>query len=485
VGNELSSIDSRLSWAPSWRAFAVAVGLTGLILLFGFAELSHNYMVFVVAAGVTLPFFWLFRPMSLIYCFLFLIPLWPKLPLVPMRGFLVSIRLEDFCIVAFLAVVLLRRVFRPGTGLPLDFLKPVLVFLFCCALSTAFGVAILGSVDTETGFLFFFRLVEYFSVALISFALIRNHADLDKLIVALAAACLAVDAYAMLQEFGLVPVFNASHMSGDLVLVYFLTEGFGSDRLAATFAGAVDLAGFYVVVMPTFLLLALEETISSFARAAYFFLFALSLLCMYLTYSRGALVGLALGLGMALWLTGRRRLTMALVPLAIVPALFLEGFADRLNELLDFGSQAPSLTSRFQESWVPAWHSFMRSPFIGTGLGSLRGEGIGIDGFYVFILGMTGIVGLVAFLWVVRIVLTTLYLLFRDVNSSPMVRIFACGIFASTVGLLINAVFTDVFTLSKVAEIYWFLIGALFAAEGFSRRSPRVVSNLVRTGTTI
>lgn len=77
-------------------------------------------------------------------------------------------------------------------------------------------------------------------------------------------------------------------------------------------------------------------------------------------------------------------------------------------------------------------------------------------------LGETGLLGFVTFYGVVVI---ALYFTIRLViaSSSYYSKAIAIGFIAATVGLLINAIFIDVFASSKVAFTYWALSGFIVA----------------------
>jgi len=439
-----------------------------LATLLGIGIVVGSNLILAVVGFVMLVVAFLARPTTFLYVYVFLIPLYPKLPLVSIKGYWVPIRLEDFFILLLLVIVLLRRAIYPSPRLPMHFLKWILLFVFLCLISTSWGVSGLGSVDARTGLLFFLRLVEYFSVLLISVSEVRSFVQLRNVIRALAVATLAVNVYAILQELGMVPVFNAMHMGREIVTRTYMTEGFGIDRLFSTFGGPYDLAGFYLIVVPCFLLFALDRQSSSFARICYLVLFAYSLFCLYLTFARGPALGVGVSLAVALWLRGWRKFALLMPPLALLPAFLFTGFAARLQELQLLGTFEASLGGRVQVTWPMAWRAFSQSPIVGSGLGSLSPEGIGVDGFYLLLVGMLGVLGTSAFLFLIYRVLTFLYGLYRTAAHS-WVQWFAAGIFAGTMGLLVNGVFTDIFFSSKIAEIYWFIVGSLFAADSLTR----------------
>jgi hypothetical protein len=114
-----------------------------------------------------------------------------------------------------------------------------------------------------------------------------------------------------------------------------------------------------------------------------------------------------------------------------------------------------SFTTRFQAEWPRDWAAFLSSPVFGTGYSSLT---LASDNDYLRAVGETGIVGLVAFLFVFLI----LGIYMKNTVSSvkdPLSNAFLFGLAGGVVGLLMNAVLIDVFEASKVAESLWLLLG--------------------------
>ncbi|MBP8591220.1 O-antigen ligase family protein [Candidatus Shapirobacteria bacterium] len=104
---------------------------------------------------------------------------------------------------------------------------------------------------------------------------------------------------------------------------------------------------------------------------------------------------------------------------------------------------------RFDYEWPRALTRFKKSPLLGTGFSSL---GLATDNDYLRALGETGLLGLLSFL---LIFLEGLKLILEKGRKSWQAKAMA----ASALAMLANACFIDVFEASKVAYVFWLLLG--------------------------
>lgn len=114
-----------------------------------------------------------------------------------------------------------------------------------------------------------------------------------------------------------------------------------------------------------------------------------------------------------------------------------------------------SFTTRFQGEWPRAWKAFLRNPLTGSGYSSIS---LATDNDYLRLLGESGIVGFLSFLFI----FSTFFILVKrkiSIVKSPIAKCFVIGVAAGIVGLGLNAILIDVFEASKVAFILWLLIG--------------------------
>ncbi len=127
-----------------------------------------------------------------------------------------------------------------------------------------------------------------------------------------------------------------------------------------------------------------------------------------------------------------------------------------------------SFTTRFQAEWPRNWNAFLFSPIFGTGYSSLT---LATDNDYLRALGETGLVGLLAFLFIFVIFGIFMKHSVKEIKD-PIVKALVFGLAGGTIGLLINAVLIDVFEASKVAEPFWILTGIGVGAAKLFLKKP-------------
>lgn len=94
---------------------------------------------------------------------------------------------------------------------------------------------------------------------------------------------------------------------------------------------------------------------------------------------------------------------------------------------------------------------FPKKPILGFGV-----TGVGfLDGQYVLVLLETGIVGLVAFVWLLLKIFITALRTYHTVEK-PLNKGIALGFLVGMVGLLVQAIGTNTFVIIRIAEPFWF-----------------------------
>ena len=353
--------------------------------------------------------------------------------------------------------------------------KWMATFCVLTFLSFLFGLLFLKTVpSTKIGFLFWLRGPEYFAATYLCLLGVNTRNRYRRVMTAFLLFVVLVGVYGMLQEFSLVPIFDAMHINDEIVSIRFF-PAFGQDRLYSTFAGPPDFAEFYLIAAPILVAL-FVLMVSKLAKWTLAAVLALSLFCFYLTYARGPLVALVVVLGVCLWLLGKHRLGVLLGPICILPALLFGGFIERISWARDDPFGDLSVGFRLMGGWASALSAVARSPLLGTGPASLTTmgsashtlEGVGVDGLYFMLSGMWGVLGLGCFLFLISKAIGYQRECVRT-SRNQIQRALAIGLLAGTIGLLINGVVVDSFFMSKIAFLYWFLMGLLFAGGALER----------------
>lgn len=114
-----------------------------------------------------------------------------------------------------------------------------------------------------------------------------------------------------------------------------------------------------------------------------------------------------------------------------------------------------SFTTRFQGEWPKTIAAFKRNVFLGSGYASVT---LAVDNNYLRILGESGFLGFISFLSIFLVAGLYIQKVLPKVDS-VLTRSFVLGFVAGTFGLMLNAIFIDVFEASKIAFTYWLLMG--------------------------
>lgn len=126
-----------------------------------------------------------------------------------------------------------------------------------------------------------------------------------------------------------------------------------------------------------------------------------------------------------------------------------------------------SLGIRLDTLWPQAIAGFLRQPLFGSGYATLNKENPyhfteadGTDNNFLRILGETGFLGFVSFFAIIGIASFYALKAFRY-SDDTLLQAVAAGYLGASIGLLINAVYIDVYAASKVASVYWAVTGLL------------------------
>jgi len=129
-----------------------------------------------------------------------------------------------------------------------------------------------------------------------------------------------------------------------------------------------------------------------------------------------------------------------------------------------------STAIRLDALWPRAIAGFKKNPLLGSGYSTLTKSSVGqfteaesTDNDYLRTLGETGLLGFISFFGMIFIIIKSSI---KALNKKTDLFLYAfiAGFIAFTAGLLVNALYIDVFEASKVAFTFWALTGVLLAA---------------------
>lgn len=412
----------------------------------------------------------------------------PKIGVLVVPGTWVAIRGEDFLIGLLLIRTVIDFLFGRFKWFDSRVRRIILIYL------TLIPVGIIGlvlgvqngSVDSASvGILFLLRKFEYFVFLIAGYAYFGPSLERSKWIMRIVKLAVVFHfSLALLQSAGLVGGFIRGGTYQQI------SDG----RVTSTFSGAYEFGGVMAMIAPAFLW-ALIRTGAKLSSAIYLILVIVSVV---LTQSRSSILVLFTLLVLMLFvMLERHRIVVASAGLAAVlmavlaqPGVLSSGRFATLSPTLmiqesieawsrrsysfqmQYGTTISDLSSDLSFSYrAGRWFNYIDgvlhlNPLFGLGP-SAGGEAV--DGNYVRLLIEFGLLGLV----LVGLVIILIGKLLRQATQSSLWAIAAWG----GVTLLAQAFFIDIFEASKVAELYWFILGAVLASGLSSKMSENSVDS--------
>ncbi len=404
----------------------------------------------------------------------------PKANIISIPGISIGIRIDDL-IVAILTVYLFikdRKMFMKDTHLR----KLSLVFgvyFFSCIISTIVGI-LLHYVSPMLSILYLFRKVEYFVFLYFGYKYFQQKDN--KLFSILSGVIVFHLIICILQYFGILGAFQNGKMIDGLI----------QNRVCSTFNGAYELSAFLLLLLPIYLydIFYEKKTIlkSSFLTGAILFMIVLS-------ESRISLITffiIAFFMFFHFCIKKNKKyifiMGITFLVCIIIFGVLKANNAKLLNRFhsLSFSNFIETTTCAWtykdfdlyldKNVWVPNYNCLsigmdaswnvrinhwmqlidgtIRSPLFGLGP-SITSKAA--DGEYIRVLSESGMVGLLLWLYL-------LYTIIKLLNTTNN-KMFVISKYA-LYGLMVGAIFIDVFSASKVMMLYWFLLGVAISSVG-------------------
>jgi O-antigen ligase len=456
---KLSSKTTVRIGAPSTALVVILVGALLVGYLLTMLSTVHSFVLIFLLLVSVCTFVW---PEAGLYVVIFSMLLSPEVIAgeIVARGTLdrgLTLRLEDFLLVFIGLSWFARTAVDKTTGLfrktPLN--QPIAAYILVCLVATLWG-KFSGHVQGKAGFFFVLKYFEYMIVFFMVANFVKTPDQAKRLLFCLFLTCFIVSIYGLIQ----IP---------------------GGGRVSAPFEGEVgepNTFGGYLVFMGALAVALMDHLKDMRVRLVLAVLLVVLLLSLLYTQSRASYLAI-IPAYLVIALFSRKRfyllagliLAIALSPL-IVPRVAKERMAYTFTQpeekgQVQFGrlrldTSASARIIGFKEA-ILAWR---KSPFIGYGVTGFRF----MDAQYPRILVETGIVGLLAFVWLI-------YALFRvGINTwqdaqDDLVRGLSVGLIAGLVGLLVHAIGANTFIIVRIMEPFWFIVGIVIALASINEDS--------------
>jgi O-antigen ligase len=189
--------------------------------------------------------------------------------------------------------------------------------------------------------------------------------------------------------------------------------------------------------------------------------------CLYLTYSRGSMVGLVAGLGVLAVVRYRKLIPAMIVAGALLMLLpqaqdyvqrFVEGFQLRdLATLMRLGEYKDAVLLISRHPWIGVG-------FVGTPETSLY---IGVSMVYLLIAEEMGLIGLGVFLLIVVLFFRQVWLAWPKARQEEGLGAILLGLTAAVTGILVGGIFDHYFfnlSFPHSVSIFWIFVGLAMVA---------------------
>lgn len=413
----------------------------------------------------------------LIAAILIVIPVYPKFPFFKIFGTYVAVRLEDFLLAVLAGLAVIKLIPRVKELLKNKTVRAMAIFLLIGLISVISGALLTKTVSFPIGMLHLIRRVEYFIPFFFVLAFFQKDKarNLEFFLKTLMVSVGIVFIFGLGQKYMGFPVVitqNAEYSKG-IALRYR-----PGSQLNSTFAGHYDLAAFMVMVLPIFWAMFFKLK-GNLTKIFLGIVLISGLWLLSATASRISAVAYLGGCALALVLLKKYKTVFLM---AIVSLIFfatsssLLGRYGQIFKVLLSGGVAPvyaqsttpvsapvpvledrSTSIRLNVEWPRAIRALEKNPLLGTGYSSIN---LATDNDFLRALGEVGVLGFAAFVLIlVSIVVRWIKFLPKLTDSEPVIAAFMAGIMGAFAGVLLNAVFIDVFEASKFAITFWLMIG--------------------------
>ena len=371
------------------------------------------------------------------------------------RGF--TLRLEDFLLVFIGLSWLARTALDKTIGLfkktPLN--QPIAAYILISFMATLWG-KFTGDIKGIAGFFFVLKYFEYMIVFFMVVNYVNTEDQAKRLLFCLFLTCFIVSIYGLIQ----IP---------------------GGGRVSAPFEGEIgepNTFGGYLVFMGAVAVALIDHLRDVRVRLGLAVLLLVLIISLLYTQSRASYLAV-IPAYVALSIFSRRRFyllaaliaALSLGPL-IIPRIAKERIIHTFTQPEEKGQvqigriRLDTSASARIINYKTGFRAWRKKPILGHGVTGFRF----MDAQYPRILVETGIVGMLAFVWLVYALFHLALSIWRD-PQDDLLRGLSSGMTAGLVGLLVHAIGANTFIIVRIMEPFWFLTGIMLALTSIKQET--------------
>jgi O-antigen ligase len=383
----------------------------------------------------------------------------PEIPVFHVPDRAVVVRIDDILLI----VIFLSWLAKTAINKEFGFLKntpinmPLFLYAVLCIIATAFAIMLgVGKAIFSNASFYILKYIEYF---VIFFLVNNNIKDLKQIKIftgLILLVCLIIVVYGYFQTFRGVERLSApfegekpepNTLSGYLVLMFGLMGGLFLESRSLILK--LIMSGLFLFTLPVFLF--------TLSRGGYLGFIVLYLV--FIIFNKKARVFLIFTLFILILITPH------LLPLRVIERVRETFGTTRRFEVVEYKIGAKRISVEGSaaariETWkwvIPRW---LKSPLFGYGV-----TGLGfIDGQYLRVLAETGILGLLAFLWLLLRLFRSLSRIYAT-TTDLWLKGLSLGLLSALAALFIEGWGANVFIIVRIMEPFWFMVGMIIAAS--------------------
>jgi O-antigen ligase len=461
----MAKLSSKSALKPGAPPLTVAIVLIGALLvgyLLTIVSAFHSFLLVILLLVFLCVFLW---PEAGLYLVIFSMLLSPEIIAGDIggkgtlgRGF--TLRLEDFLLIFIGLSWFARTALDKTAGLFRKTVlnQPIAAYILACFLATLWGT-LTGNVEGKSGFFFVLKYFEY----MIVFFMVVNHVDTadqaKRLLFCLFLTCFIVSIYGLIQ----IP---------------------GGGRVSAPFEGEVgepNTFGGYLVFMGAVGVALMDHLKDMRVRLGLAVLLVVLLLSLLYTQSRASYLAVIPAYLVLSFFSQRRFYLIAglIVALALSPLIIPRVAKERIaftfmqaeeKGQIQFGKvRLDTSASARIIGYKQGFSAWRKSPILGYGV---TGHHF-MDAQYPRILVETGIIGMLAFAWLVYTIFYVGLNTWRYAQED-LLRGLSVGLIAGFAGLLVHAIGANTFIIVRIMEPFWFVTGIVIALSAMDEESKDV-----------
>jgi len=414
--------------------------------------------VLIALLGVAVFFIAVFKINFALGILIFSMLLSPEFSAGAITGRQVVLRAEDI----FLIVIFLGWMARMAINKEIGLMKrtalnqPIIIYSAICLVATLLG-ALQGTCNIKQGVFYLFKYIEYFAVFFMAVNNIENLRQSKVFIALLLLTCFLVDIYSW-THLGSVERLSApfegkggepNTLSGYLILMMALIMGFILH--SKSLGQRLLFIGFFIFTFIPFVL-----TLSRGGWLAFFPMFFT-----FILLARRYRHYLVMMLGVI-------ALLMPYVAPDRVRARIAETFAPDKSYVV-FGKKmglSESAAARV-DSWKAGFEMWVKRPVLGYGIPA----GAVVDNQYTRVLSETGLLGILAFFWIIYCLLSFSWGTYKNTQGDDFAQAVSLGFLAGLAGLLAHSFSAATFIIIRVMEPFWFLAAIVAALPDIINRA--------------